>query len=203
VPIDTTSGRVIVTLDVIESRISEKLMAHTCSGKGQVSEAYFAFSTNEKYIDYATFKIKLGVLLNIPINDEEAMALFKKYDTEGAGRLDVKAFIAKVFPSDFALRTEVANTHGSAVDKDVQEWEIRLDGAPSSPVTQGYVGHMPGKLQGYGRIPPYTSPPRSPSSLRGSQSPTPQMRSMGAYPCHVVDPPPAPLLSPKHLREGY
>jgi len=191
--------------DRLESLIKEKLMMRTKSGNGQVWEAFRLFNQDDDTISPDEFKDKVGHLLNTKLTQEEIMGLFKKYDTDGSGEITIHEFVAGIFPYDFPIRSE--DNLEPSPDRELPA------SFGEAPPCRGYAGHIPGNRDVFGQS-GKTSPPPSPcsspklgatspwGSTNDPLSPSRTQSSMGAYPCHVIDPDPAPLLSPKWAKKS-
>jgi len=193
--------------DRIEHLIREKIMTRTKSGNGQVYEAFKLFNNDgDPSISPEEFRDKVGHLLNTTLTEGEIMSLFQKYDDDGSGEITIHEFVAGVFPNDFPIRSEMAEHCGGDFGQPPAVDEC--------PPTRGYGGHVPGNTTIFGQAlkthSPHSSPCNSPTPGAHNLSPMEKSHpedwnvqptspggSMGAYPCHVVDPGPEPLLSPK------
>lgn len=188
--------------DRLESLIKEKLMMRTKSGNGQVWEAFRLFNQDDDTISPMEFKEKVGHLLNTTLTDDEIYGLFKKYDTDGSGEITIHEFVAGIFPYDFPIRSE--DNLQPSPDREVP---LQIG---ESPPCRGYAGHIPGNRDVFGqsgRMSPPASPTNSPKSAQAHDwSSEPSLSrtssSMGAFPSHMIDPEPEPLLSPKWKKKS-
>jgi len=186
--------------DRIEHLIREKIMMRTKSGNGQVLAAFQLFNNDgDQTISPDEFRDKVGHLLNTQLTSEEIDSLFRKYDDDGSGEITIHEFVAGIFPHDFPLRKEVLEEVDDRVLPFIED---------GGPPTRGYGGHVPGNRDIFGRSGQTCSPTSSPCSspILGSHDlgAAPESPSrMGAYPAHVIDPDPEPLLSPKYMKNRH
>jgi len=94
-------------------------------------------------INPATWKKVLPQLTGIDLTEDESMALFNKYDSDGSGEIDMNEFIESILSSDFPKR-------GKEIER-VKILTLDADGeGPKVSVPPGFCGHMPGSAHRYG-----------------------------------------------------
>jgi len=170
------------TAKQLEELLRDKITQKTKGSNGQALQAMRLFLRDGTEISPEAWKKNLPLLVGVELTDEEAMALFNKYDTDGGGSIDVQEFIENVLPADFAKRRELALESDSGVPTGYE--------GPRVSVPPGFCGHLPGGARRYGVA--YgesalrawtTKEPKTPGVYR-EVSVSKQISEAGAFPGH-------------------
>lgn len=93
-------GRNRMTLDQVEQAIQLKIIERTRRANDQYREAYAMFGSPADGITPKAFLKQLSKL-GLVLTEQEVFALFKKYDSDGSGRISFQELVAHVMPVDY------------------------------------------------------------------------------------------------------
>ncbi|ETW09798.1 hypothetical protein H310_00277 [Aphanomyces invadans] len=108
----------------VETLLREKILERTKlhDGKFVYQQAYRLLEVNRgKGIDFASFRHAVKVTLALDVSDDDMTALFRKYDRDGNGTIELYEFIDRVLPQDYDPNVQ------SWVEKSVERSDAQFE----------------------------------------------------------------------------
>jgi hypothetical protein len=85
----------------IEFLLQDKITQRTSKSSDQFRQAFRLFASDGD-LTPALFEAQVNKMLGTTVNKKHAMNLFRRYDTDGSGDIDLQEFIAGLMPKDYA-----------------------------------------------------------------------------------------------------
>jgi Ca2+-binding EF-hand superfamily protein len=89
-----------ITVEEMEKILQDKIVAGTKKATDVLRHAYYMFGRPQDGITMEHFKHQVRQL-GIPATNDDCRALFRRYDSDGNGRLDFYEFINNLLPKDY------------------------------------------------------------------------------------------------------
>ena len=84
----------------LQRRIQDKVVQHTARSSDQFRRISQNFS-QARNLTPETFKIQIDLILDANIPEAQCMELFRRFDTDGSGDVDLQEFITGIMPKDY------------------------------------------------------------------------------------------------------
>jgi Ca2+-binding EF-hand superfamily protein len=123
------------TVPELEKRLQDIITQHTSKASDQIRQAFTMF-TAAKGIKPDVFHKRIEKLMCARIDKKYTMKLFKKYDTDNSGDIDLQEFVSGLMPMDYTETTWYLNSEDKSLAKlkkkreesrVVVRWDIPVD----------------------------------------------------------------------------